>query len=227
MAVILQRAGILGLDKKSSIAVEITGESQQDGQTTAQEAMGEPALNQTTPGQIEDEKLFSLIMSDLNGCFDIKGGAVPESVPVTIEAIFSAVLSDLGAPIGQADRSMNWHLKNHEGVERRLRLEITEADDGQVLRELKYFAVDPEGLPIPVEVSADKRINPSDEVVNHMLKEGDVFYKEKSAYAIFADNSRIEFTEKNGKLAEFEFQKGNSYFRCQSLAARDGCQCIR
>lgn len=213
--------------KQKPNEIETSDAAAENSTPPSQEAMAEPQVPVVTKASdLEDQKTFSYIMSDLSNCFDLKS-SVGESTPLTIESVISSVQSELGPAVGQADRSMNWHLRNREGIERRLHMEITESDDGKIFREMKYFAVDNEGLPVPMELAPEKSNNPSDEVVNQMLKEGDVFFKEKAAYALFSSGARIEFTEKNGQLSDFEFQKGERFFRCQNLNARDACQCIQ
>lgn len=228
LAVVLKQGGLLSSSEKSA-AIEVTDTSQSASGETAQEALGEAVQDRPegAAAKGEDEKMFSLIVTDLNNCFELKNINVPDSLPVTIESVLNSVQSELGPAANQADRWMNWHLKNREGAERRVRLEITEGDEGKVVRELKYFAVDKEGLPVPMSLPPEKKDNPSDETLNAMLKEGDVFYKEKAAYAVFSGGARIEFVEKNGQLSELEFQKGDRYFRCQNFKLRDACQCVR
>jgi hypothetical protein len=121
---------------------------------------------------------------------------------------------------------MEWHLRTPEGHERRLRLEITENDEGKVGRELHYFNLSSEGQSNPVELEPDKSGNPTDDVINQMLKEGEVFYKEKAAMAFFPNGERVEYVEKNGDLSEFEFFKENKQFRCHDVLVPESCQCL-
>jgi hypothetical protein len=228
MVVVLKQGGILK-PGENSVAIEVNDPSKAGGADPAQESLGDPVQEHSESNALrgDEERIFSLIVTDLNNCFEFKNFTLPPSLPVTIESILNSVQSELGPAANQADRWMNWHLKNKEGVERRVRLEITEGDEGKIVRELKYFAVDKEGLPVPMNLPPEKKDNPTDETLNSMLKEGDVFYKEKAAYAVFSGGARVEFVEKNGQLSELEFQKGDRYFRCQNLKLRDSCQCVR
>lgn len=180
-----------------------------------------------SPGTIEDQKTFAVILDDLSECLDIKSAGASEAAPVGIDSIISLYQSELGAAKGPSDRWMNWHLRNRDGKEKRLRLEVKEDDNGHTLRELHYFSVDRSGQPTSIELEDDRRDNPSDEVINSMLREGEVFYKDRSSYVTFSSGERIEFVEKNGELSEIEFIKGESFFRCGDLESRENCQCTK
>lgn len=193
-----------------------------------QETMGEAIKEGTLDlAKLDELKMFQLILGDLVACFALKASSAGEPPPVTVEVLISQLQADFGPSTKQVDHWMNWHFKNREGLEKRIHLELNEDDEGKVIRSLKYFAVDKEGLPIPIELAPEKSMNPTDEMVSAMLKEGDVFYKEKSGVVIFAGGEHLEYIEKNGVLAEVELQKADRYFRCQNLKTRESCQCIR
>ena len=71
------------------------------------------------------------------------------------------------------------------------------------------------------------RLEDAEKTYRSMLKEGDVFFKEKAGYAAFAGGEHVEFIEKNGTLNEIEFQKGDRFYRCQGFKSRESCQCVR
>ncbi len=173
----------------------------------------------------EMQKSFKQILVGMAECLDIKSPQASGPIAVQVETLFQQFQGELGPVSHQADRWMNWSLRNREGKERRLRLEITENDEGKIGRELHYFAVDRDGQPEPLEIEAEKANNPSDETVSQMLKEGEVFYKERAAFALFPGGERLEYVEKNGELSEIEFIRGEKYYRCQDLKSQDSCQC--
>jgi len=209
--------------------IEVTDQNINNIPEPQQELMGEAVKEGGAAAQmaLDEQKMFQLILTDLSNCFDLKNNPNLESSPITIESIVSHTQEDLGPVTRQADRWMNWHLRSQGGSEHRIRMELNELDGGKVVRLLKYFAVDKEGLPIPVEIAPEKSDNPTDEVVNQMLKEGEVFFKEKAATTIFSAGEHIDYVEKNGILAEFEFQKADRFFRCQNFKTRESCQCVR
>lgn len=210
-------------------AIEVT-ESTQDnmgdpvgGPQGAQAETGETVAAVNT----EDRKNFSLIATDLMDCFDLRSESLPEEMPLQMEALTMQLQKPMGPANGQFDRWMNWHLRLKDGTEKRMRLEVNTMDDGLTSKELKYYSVDAEGLPVPMQLEESKRFNPSDEVLNQMLREGEVLFKERAAATTFVNGASVDYIEKDGVLTEFEFQNANRYFRCQNLKNRNGCQCIR
>ncbi|MFN7454738.1 MAG: hypothetical protein ACK5RO_08785 [Pseudobdellovibrionaceae bacterium] len=175
----------------------------------------------------EDRIAFAQIISDMSECMEVPAAEAQGEDPIVLETLLTKFQSELGSPSVQADRWMNWHLRTPEGKERRLRVEVTESDDGKVGRELHYYAVDRDGNPVPLEIPQDKMNNPTDTVINEMLKEGEVFFKERAAFAQYPNGERIEYIEKDGILSEVEFIKGERFYRCANLKARENCQCIQ
>lgn len=200
-----------------------------DRPASDQDSMGDQVGGSSVDAaqRIENQKAFAQILGDLSECLDIKSPEASGEAPVELETLLQQFQGELGPINHQSDRWMNWHLRNNEGKERRLRLEITENDEGKIGRELHYFAVDRDGQPLPIEIEPEKANNPSDDIVNQMLKEGEVFYKERAAYVVFPGGERAEYVEKNGELAEIEFVKGEKFYRCNNLKARENCQCVR
>jgi hypothetical protein len=174
----------------------------------------------------EEQKVFSFILTDLKDCLDIKGSQPPEQVPVKVENVQNVLQAELGNS-NTFDRWMNWHLKTPEGLERRLRIEVLDNENGKMSKEMHWYAVDREGLPIPLEIDNNKRYNPTDDVINEMLKQGTVTFKEKSAVALFKGGDRFEYIERNSELTELEILKGDRFFRCSNLKNRESCQCVR
>lgn len=177
--------------------------------------------------KIEKQKTFGQILLGLAECLEIKSPEATGQAAVQVETLLQQFQGELGPVSHQADRWMDWSMRIRDGKERRLRLEITENDEGKIGRELHYFAVDRDGQPEPMEIDFEKANNPSDEIINQMLKEGDVFYKERAAFALFPGGERLEYIEKDGELSEIEFIKGEKYYRCHDLKARESCQCAR
>ena len=239
---LLMKSGIFSSRHHATEAVEseekpATSETDQDkmGQP-ASAATESPATTEATDkpaepneaGSLEDQRNFSFIISDMQDCLDVKGSQPPEAIPLKADYVVNLMSSDVGgSPPNVSDRWMNWHLRTKEGLERRLRLEVTDNDEGRMVRELHWYAVDREGLPVPLELESSKRYNPNDETINQMLHEGEVFFKEKAAVAIYDSGDRVDFIERNGELTELEVLKGDRFFRCSSLKNRESCQCVR
>jgi len=181
---------------------------------------GDKAAN---PG--DDEKVFADILKSVGDCLQIHSQA-GSSAPVSLDSVLSYLSSEWG-PAVLNDRWINWHFHDKDGAEKRLRLEVTENDEGIAGRELHYYAVDREGLPVPVELENFQTHNPSDDSINSILKESDVFYKEKAGSGVFTNGAHMDYMEKNGALAEFEIDTTERIFRCSSLKApKESCRCV-
>lgn len=181
-----------------------------------------PPPSAEVPGQ---EK-FTETLDRMAQCLQIANVDLPAPIFLQIESVFRKLQGAFGTEIHQADRWMAWHLRSREGKERRLRLEITETDEGKIGKELHYFDVDRQGQTTPIEIASEKAMNPTDEVISQMLKEGEVFYKERAAVAFFAENNRVEFLEKDGELSELLVIKGDRQFRCANVKTPELCQCL-
>lgn len=250
LIVLMTMVGLIGLYIASKSFSEKPGQSEQLGigheevldiPEAPQEKMGDPVgsapavQEESEPEESsqeetvteEDRKNFSLIATDLLDCFDVHSDALPEELPLQMESILTPLQKAMGPTNARQDRWMNWNLTMKDGTEKRLRLEVNSLDEGMNTKELKYYAVDSEGLPVPIEIEEANRFNPSDEVLNQMLNEGEVTSKERAASATFVNGATVDYIETDGVLSEFEFQNNNRYFRCQNLKNRDGCQCIR
>ena len=196
-----------------------------DGTLTAAPTPEMPKTN--APVSSENQKAFVQVFEDMTDCLGIKSSSYSEKDPVQIDTVISQLQSDLGLPRFNSDLWMNWHLRTREGKEKRIRLEISSASDEPTIRELRYFEVDRDGNPQPVELTDEKSINPSDETLNQFLREGQVFYKERAGFYAFPNGERLEYLEKNGELSEIEMVRGESIFKCSDVRTRENCRCLK
>ncbi len=186
-----------------------------------------PASVNAVSTSTDQQKAFVEVFEDMTECLDIKSASYSEKDPVEIDMVLSQLQTDLGSPRFNSDLWMNWHMRTREGKEKRVRLEIISGNDQPQMRELRYFIVDRDGNPQPVDLEDSKAINPSDETLNQMLREGEVFYKERAGFYAFANGERLEFLEKNGELSEIEMVRGESIFKCSDVRARENCRCLK
>lgn len=219
LAFILFRAGYLMTPTPAS--------SDQNQNPTGQEAFGDIVRENGNEPSAEEKKMFSQLVANMLSCLEIKGTPPAANSAITVDSILNAVQPDLGQPLGVYDRWMNWHLKTADGKETRLRLEVSESDEGQVLKELHQFSVDRDGQISPIELPPAKARNPKDDYIKELLQAGEVFYKERGAAALFSNGDRLEFLEKNNLISEIEFSHGTFIYKCQGFKASENCQCIK
>lgn len=236
LSFVLYRMGVFGNASEKSTLDSAAGSNVEDQMES--DAMGIPVSELGNSEQTaaenggsatsdpKEEQAFAEILLDLRSCLGFSGGEVPKAVTPTLENLMKQFPDELGAA-NSYDRWMNWHLRNREGNERRLRLEVTSNDEGRMVRELKWYAVDREGLPIPLELDRERSINPKDDTIAQMLREGEVFFREKAAGNVFTNGDRVDYVLRNDRLSEFEITKGQTFYRCASLKGRETCQCTR
>lgn len=190
------------------------------------ESMGDPMSENGQTGVSENEKkrVFLLIISNLHSCLGITSGAPLESLPISVESMLSTVQGQLG-PATQLERWVEWRFKKPDGVEHRYRMEINETDEGVIRRELQEFKVEADGTLSNVESAQSKQQNPSEESVDTLVKNDQLLNKERAGAALFVTGEKLEYTEVNGTLFQFEFERGTHLYRCKDLKSTQSCQC--
>ncbi len=206
-------------------------ETEKIGSSFSQESMGDPVnvpeknlITATT----EDKKNFTEIIRMMEDCFQLKT-SLSENIYSGSEVFLSILQKEWGT-FETRDDWIDWHFHNREGLERRLRLEVTDSEgvtnSGVHGRDLHLFAVDKEGSPVPLEIENMTTHNPSDEVINGILKEGEIFFKEKASSAIFAQGERLQFIEKNGVVDSIEIHQKEKFFHCSTFKnIKENCVC--
>lgn len=175
----------------------------------------------------EKQKAFAQIVGDLADCFGYKIAEPNSSAPVTLDTVVMNFQTELGPVAHQNDRWVDWHIRNEDGQEKRLRLEISENDDGTIRKELHTYVMGRNGQPVTVEMDPSQAVNPSDQTLNELLREGEVFMKEQAGSVFFSGGEHLDYVQKNGDLSEIEFVKGEKFFQCQDLSRREQCQCMK
>lgn len=225
---IFVRRGILSDNAKPVEDPASFGDAIKNTQEAGAAVPQEVSRNSNQPESSQAEKQnFSIFLKQMSDCLKLKL-QVPDLSSPQLETLLQLASQEYGAPTFQ-DRWMNWHIHNQEGQERRIRLVIDPDGTGGSGRELRYYAVDSEGLPVPIPFPTEnvQTHNPSAEVINSLLKEGEVFYKEKASSATFNNGLSMQYTEKNDMITEFEANFGNVYFKCSNIKSPlEGCRCL-
>lgn len=120
----------------------------------------------------------------------------------------------------------NWHLKLPSGDERRILLSSIDTQNSpqrspsQAMEnfEIRQFAVDNEGLPIPLNKT--QKYSPAK--LRNLLDQGEVFFKEEQLNNITVDNENVFLVTQNGNLQSIEWYGKGSSFLCQ---INESCVC--
>ena len=173
------------------------------------------------------QKIFAAILKDLDECLALRSATLREQLPVQIKTLIDHFATDFGPPTLHQDRWMSWHLKSRDGREHELRLEVEQSAKG-LRRQLKSFTLDREGNPIPVDLDLAQSENPTDEMIDELLKEGDVFSKERAAVVQFAGGRVLNYIESDDEiLSEIDVHQKDVDFKCSNLKIRETCSCAR
>lgn len=194
------------------------------GSTTPTTALAGAAV---TPEEESDRRMFAQVMDEMRDCLDLSRGGGATDAPVSVETLTNQLQGDFGTAASQGDRWYSWKLKTPGGEERLLRLDYFEDEMGNPQREMHYFSMRSETDVFPIDIPPDKSLNPAEGYVEQLLGDGQVNYSEKAKYSIFPSGERVDFVEKNGKLAEIEVTKGERFFRCDSVKDRQSCHCVK
>ena len=154
---ILYQEGKLSFPWESKLELPVA-EDQAHPEDSSQDQLGD-AVQEASPEEVQQKELqksFALVLDDASECLGYKVPKLSAEAPVSVDTLLMQFQTELGPPSRQSDRWMNWQLRNKDGKERRLRLEVAEAEDGSVSRNLNYFSVDRDGQPIPIDIPDDR-----------------------------------------------------------------------
>jgi hypothetical protein len=148
-------------------------------------------------------------------------------------------LDDLSRTLTQNEsqaprREFEWrnvHFVTSDGEMRRLRLARDFYSGGQSILRLQLFALDEEGLPVPVEVPAEETRNPSDEVIHQYLDKSRILETQEKETLLFEGprQLRLAVETKNGAVRSLEISDRSTSFQCQTGRQSDAieCKCLR
>ena len=199
------------------------------GATAGLDELGDPldeSGSSPLPPGVSENELYSSVLKQMLECLDIEAPPKVTAQSVQVEGLLNLVEPSLGKA-QVVERWKAWHLRDAQKRERRVRLEVVENDEGQISREMHYFGVDKDGQLQPLELDPRDVMNPSDQTIQSLLSKGEVFYQETAHAGLFAGGERIEYINKNGKLAEIEFLKSDRVFACQSVLRSQTCVCTK
>jgi len=134
---------------------------------------------------------------------------------------------ELFAQLSQAGESShdvaleNWHLRRSDGSEERLMLIPSDKTDAEGKKEVRWFTVDDEGLPVPQKLPWQKAFNPSAEFLDELKSRGEIFFHQAKQQIIYKNQISANVELINDKIQEFQV-----YFPDKTLSCRgDRCQC--
>jgi hypothetical protein len=115
----------------------------------------------------------------------------------------------------------NTHVRLKDGSIRRLHIIQSDQSGGKSARELRYFSLDAEGLPVPIPLPDKDRLDPKPEYIESLKKEGTVVYHQVKENRTLQDGSNISLDVINNSVYEFQLFGKEKTFSCRQL----NCQC--
>lgn len=188
----------------------------------------ENQINVPTQPQLEGAAgIPNQVVSQMKECFDLNTAGDAGDGHTNVESVLENLQRDMGPPIKQGDLWTDWVVKMKDGSDRKVHLENIEDADGRVRQTIMVFMIDPRGQPFPVPLDPKDKDRPATEVASSMIGQGEVSKKEKANYFQFARGERLEVIDVDGKPTEVEMVRDETLFRCDSLAPKPSCQCIK
>lgn len=181
---------------------------------------------QPTPRPEAEIKTFGVHLREIGDCLQIKN-----SLNADAELKFSALDDSLRGELGElVANTLDWknvHIQLPNGEKRRLRLEVEAIGEESAGIRLQYFGVDNEDLPVPLPLSSEQSLNPSEAFIASLENEGKVTLREEARRGIYSKGAELFYSERNGVLSDLEISYQGKSVKCQNLQFTQGtCNCF-
>lgn len=196
------------------------------GVSSAQEIPPPPEIAsisvQNAVGEIEEdtkvpEAVLQKFQSEIAKCF---GTESPVSQSTSTDRFVHELLA-MNESVRSTFEVENIHVRLKDGTLRRLHLIQADPSSGKNVKELRYFSLDSEGMPVKIPLPDDKRMNPSPEFIDSLKSEGTLVFHQLKEKRTLKDGSELSLNVINNHVFEFQlFGKEKSFF-CRELE----CQC--
>lgn len=215
-----------------SPSVEVETTANTEGANTLPETPKEEvAVAEPTEPLVETKKKqqenFVEALKGIGTCLDIRNTIDSDEQDPKIEFLISSLRSEWGEPTVKTEDWSNTNLTLPNGEERRIRLEIDFDSADRIVKRLKYFSLDKDKMPVPLDLPPEQVFDPSEEFLASLESEGQVTLKQKSLRYYFQDGEEIILIERNGLISDLEVNKDGRYFKCKGLDSQQlSCQCL-
>lgn len=172
-------------------------------------------------------KYFSTAIKNMIQCLSINDQQSIESLEPSPEYLEDYFKSTSGPIISKSTQWSNIHLKLTNGEERRIRVELELNEQNIPVRKLKYFGLDKEGRPLPLDIPVEQQMNPNEQFLNALYNEGNIYLTENNVVLFYENGTQLSYIERNGKIMDFELQTDASGYKCVGLDTPQGsCRCF-
>lgn len=181
---------------------------------------------QPTPVPNQPLPLLGPHLRKIGDCLHISN-SLNDDANLTVTSLLDSVRSELGEVVANQTDWQNVHITLPNGEKRRLRIEVEATSEEGSARRLRYYGVDKEDLPVPIPLTKEQSINPSQEYISSIENQGKVTLREEARRGLFSKGAEIYYTERNGYLSEIEISVNGKSVKCQDLQSNRGnCGCF-
>lgn len=181
---------------------------------------------QPTSSPLSALPLLGPHLRKIGECLQINN-ALNDQAELSFSELRASLRGDFGELTTQTLEWKNIHVTLPNGEKRRIRLESeAEGEEGSAMR-LMYFGVDKEDLPVPIPLSDEQSLNPSESFIASLENEGTVTLREDAHHGFYSNGAEIFYSERNGALSELEISFEGKNVSCQDLQnPRSTCDCF-
>ena len=165
------------------------------------------------------------MLKQLSECTEIKNSVSAGTVEPTLTAILDSVQSDLGEPVIRSEDWTSIEIKVADNSKKLIRMESVYEDD-DIVKKLKYYQVTPTRM-VPIELSREESVNPSESFLASLEKEGEIVGREKSERVFFQNGEEISYIERDGIILSSEIIRAGKSLKCGDFEMKSfRCQCF-
>ena len=180
------------------------------------------------PTKMEDPERFELIQKNIKGlgqCLHIEVGTFDKSEDFNFESLNELVAPDLGQVVHQEEEWTSTDIKTTSGEIRRIFIKNSGADTGSVTRQLKYYAMNPQGGQKELPISKDQEFNPSETLIASLESDGQLVTKSMARKFFYQNGDDLNVVEKNGQIYSFGLGHEGAFFSCQGVDSAKTINC--
>lgn len=189
------------------------------------QAVSSPTPRPTPTPEVEVTS-FGSHLRKIGDCLQIRN-----SLNKDAELKFSALDDSLRGELGELiSHNLDWknvHILLPTGEKRRLRMEVEATGEEATGIRLHYYGVDNEDLPVPLPLTDEQSLNPSETFIASLENEGKVTLREGAHRGIYNRGAELYYSERNGILSDLEISYQGKSVKCQNLQSAKGiCSCF-
>lgn len=184
------------------------------------------AVSQQPPTIATNKAPLAPRLQEIGQCLEIN--ISPNEAPKpTFSDLQSSLQSAFGDLMGETSDWKIAHIILPNGEKRRLRIEVEAVGEEGIRRQLQYYSVDAEDLPVPIPLPADQGTNPTDTFIASLEGQGQITLREEAHRGFYSQGAEMYYVERNGTLFELEMSYNGKSVRCQDLDKSQGsCRCF-